>query len=103
MMRIRFPNGHAVTYNRAIYVVWGADRWSLYTKKDGEHIASVGLASGAILEWSDPCKVENGPSIPSLVEAAELVIAQKRQLSQNLARRIKRAMQNYSLTEDLWR
>ena len=59
MMTVRFPNGQAVTYNRADYLDYSGDNWELYTEKDGEWIASIQVSAGAIIEVEPPCKIEN--------------------------------------------
>jgi hypothetical protein len=55
MMTVRFPNGQVVTYNNAMYIVWGENHSILYKKKDGDLIARV--PANCIIEWEPPCRV----------------------------------------------
>ncbi len=58
MMVVRYPDGTAVTYNNANFLRYNASAWSLYTKEDGDWIASVQLSAGATVEAVPACKVE---------------------------------------------
>jgi len=61
-MTVRFPNGQAVTYNDAYLVKHFANHSSLYTKSPedgGTWICNIPYASGAIIEGTRPCRVEN--------------------------------------------
>ena len=58
MLKIRFPNGHTITYNTANYLVSGTE-WSLYTKEDGQWVCSFPASAGVIVEAIEPCVTEN--------------------------------------------
>lgn len=56
MMTVRFPNGQAIQYNDANYVLSGSTTQQLWTRKDGAWIANVPHA--CIVE-SHSCRVYN--------------------------------------------
>ena len=69
-MTVRFPNGQAVTYNRAHYLSYSKNgNWELYTEYGGDWIASIQKSAGAILETEAPCSIEN-PQIHMTVGVA---------------------------------
>lgn len=72
MITVRFPNGQAVTYNSGARI----DKWSngtnIKTREDGL-LAWVSDSSGAIIEWSTPCKVENPIANVTWAEALKVV------------------------------
>lgn len=57
MMTVRFPNGQAVQYNDANYVIRSETVQQLYTRKDGQWIANVPI--DCIVEGYSPCRVYN--------------------------------------------
>ena len=58
MITVRLPNGQVITYNRA-NLLKTENGWStLYTKQDGDWIASIVDGSGIIVECEKPCKIE---------------------------------------------
>ncbi len=74
-MTVRFPNGQAVTYNRAGYLSYKDDsEWELYTENGGDWIASIQKSAGAILETEAPCSIEN-PTIAMTEGAALRMVA----------------------------
>ena len=58
MMTVRFPNGQAVQYNTATYVLRKDGFSDLYTKKDGTWIAQV--PNTCIIESVSACRVYDG-------------------------------------------
>lgn len=58
MMTVRFPNGQAVQYNTATYVVRSERYSDLYTKKDGSWIAQV--PNTCLIEVVTSCRVYDG-------------------------------------------
>jgi hypothetical protein len=61
-LTVRYPNGQAITYNRANYLTYHEDRWNLhYRDAQGttHWIASVQASAGAIVEAEPACEVAN--------------------------------------------
>lgn len=58
MMTVRFPNGQAVQYNTANYVIRRESCSSLYTEKDGTWIAQIPY--DCIIEVEPACRVYDG-------------------------------------------
>ena len=59
-LTVRYPSGATVTYNEATFLHRTELGWLLYTKEGGRWIASVQLASGAVIEAVRPCST-TGP------------------------------------------
>lgn len=55
---VRYPDGTAVTYNGAHYLEHETGSWHLYTKEDGDWVASIQASAGATVECQKACKVE---------------------------------------------
>ena len=60
MFTVRYPNGQTIQYNTAHFLQYTSNGWELYTKKDGDWVASIQLSAGAILECQSPCRVFDG-------------------------------------------
>ena len=56
-MTVRFPNGQAVQYNSAHYLLRTESGWVLKTSETGTFVAFIQLSAGAIVEFSAPCRV----------------------------------------------
>ena len=64
-MVARTPNGVAVQYNDATYIVWAynaTDMHRLFTKKDGDLIAKI--PGDWAIEWARPCAVTPPDAAP---------------------------------------
>ncbi len=59
MLTVRFPNGQAIQYNTATYVTYTDTQARLWTRKDGEWVATVFISSGAVIESQKACRVYN--------------------------------------------
>lgn len=59
MLIIRYPNGQAVQYNQANYLVYGNDHWVIYDRKGGTWIASFQISAGITVEAEPACSVSN--------------------------------------------
>jgi hypothetical protein len=59
MLTVRFPDGTAVQYNTAFFVVYGTDpdRATLYTRKGWDWVATV--FGDCIVESTEACRVYN--------------------------------------------
>jgi len=57
MMTVRFPSGFSVQYNNAHHLSFHGDMMRLLTAaQDGQWICDIPVASGAIIEVSQPCR-----------------------------------------------
>lgn len=57
MFTVRFPSGIAIVYNDAQYLMATENTFRLYTKKEGRWIATIAMASGAMIEAQKPCRI----------------------------------------------
>lgn len=105
-MTIRYPNGQAVTYNDAGYLVREIHSWSLYTDSSRSRwIASVQLSAGAIIEGTYPCVIENPLTERTESSAEGMVLRmyeQGRHKQGARAVRIKRALRRFDMRTWLW-
>lgn len=74
MFVVRYPDGTAITYNTANYLVYEKHAWVLRTKKDGGWVASIQLSAGATVECVTACKVERPEDQVSLATLVERVV-----------------------------
>lgn len=58
-MTVRFPNGQAVQYNDANFLLRTENGWQLFTKENGKWLASIQTSAGVIVEAIPPCYVGN--------------------------------------------
>jgi len=105
-MTVRFPNGQAVTYNSADWVLWSGgvrENHELYTKEGGNLVAVV--PPTCIVEFMSPCKVENVCLVPTLEVALSKVWAEAREASwrdcQSLAD-VKRLLADFNMQTKCW-
>ena len=105
MFTVRFPNGQAVTYNRANYLSWSNDGdWELYTEDDGDWIASIQKSAGAILETETPCTIDN----PTIAMTEGVALRMVMQMLENgtcpggEAVRMKAALRNFDARSRTW-
>ena len=73
MLTVRFPDGHAVTYNSANLVSTWNDCIHLMTKAGGDTVAVIQHAAGATIEYVRPCSI-TPPAIPTPEAAANLLV-----------------------------
>lgn len=89
MMTVRFPNGQAVRYNDACFILWGENHSTLYSKdpnKGGSLIARV--PRECIIEWVAPCRVYN-PLTDNINEKLEALAKEIRALRRKVERMTK--------------
>jgi len=55
-MKIILPNGDERKYNDAHFASWGSEVTALYTKKDGDWLATI-THQGTVIEAVPPCSV----------------------------------------------
>ena len=105
MITVRFPNGQAITYNNAMWIIHyessGGIMHDLWTKKGGEFIARI--PPGCIVEWIRPCKVENSAQVQTLESAARLVAENLRKIPKSLAAEIKAALEKFNRQTYRWK
>lgn len=58
MLQVRYPDGTIVVYNNANQLEHGPNGWNLYTKKDGNWIATIQPSAGVIVEAVEACRVD---------------------------------------------
>jgi hypothetical protein len=100
-MTVRFPNGQAVQYNDAMYVIWGEKHSSLYNKdpsKGGNLIARV--PAECIIEWANPCRVYN-PLTDNINEELKALSKEIRALRRKVER-VKEGVSNKNGTRSNW-
>lgn len=102
MITVRFPSGFFVTYNSASWAVRKDAFTDLYTRKDGDWVAQVNHASGAIIEVVPPCSV--GTSLHS--EALKVVANGVRSFTSYsemlLLARLKSELQSFNARSRCW-
>ena len=73
MITVRYPNGQAISYNDATYLVHGVNEWILYKDKDKKYqIAFIQASAGIIVEFYAPCSVRNPIRSHNTAEFQEL-------------------------------
>ncbi|HKO43359.1 MAG TPA: hypothetical protein VJU84_08715 [Pyrinomonadaceae bacterium] len=104
MLTVRFPDGTAVQYNQANYLVCGSTEVSLYSKKDGQWIASILNSSGAIVEGSTPCRVYDGRKT---TEQLQSLVPRLRELTSHsdcqVLVEMKRELENFDARRRCWK
>lgn len=98
---VRFPNGQAVTYNRANFIVWARDVATLQVGKDGACIAFVPYSAGAIFEFENPCHVAN-PLVDGR-DQVDLLIRDIRRIDGTQAKQLKQALAAFNCHTYRWR
>lgn len=79
MFTVRYPNGQAVQYNEANYVIYGDKVWELYTKENGITVALIQQSAGVIVEFQPACSIQN----PMEANLDRLTAVQKRLSEKN--------------------
>ena len=103
MITVRFSNGQAVTYNSAQKIMPYEGGFKILNSQDG--LMAV-APSGSLIEWTQPCKVENPISNATLHAAIEKVLDEAHRATDwstltKLAD-LKRLLRNFSMQQCRW-
>lgn len=109
MIRVRFPNGQMVQYNNANYLVWGTRDYPfhrMYADKDQKNIQAA-VPVDCIIEWVNPCKIEN-PLVGKTAESAlDMMIESVRTLKgwgfADRLKTLKKIMSGYDAKRSRWK
>jgi hypothetical protein len=97
---VRFPNGQAVLYNDAHWIVWLGERGAaLYTAQDGHILARV--MGDAIVEFVRPCSVSNPLISPA--ESIDICIEHIRSFPEPKLAQLKRLLQKFNRKTCRWK
>ena len=115
-LTVRYPNGQAITYNRANVLRYGPHCWQLYYKDAAGRetwIASVQPSAGAVIESEPACRVENplhgqgdpvsrwGPLTPQA--AVNFLLEHLDQLDRRRLSELKRVLRAFDARGGHWR
>lgn len=107
MITIRYPNGQAISYNKAYTLYRETDAWMLYTTtkdKGGALVVAVQVTAGCVIEWSQPCKVENAAlTVKKAAEVLAKCSDELHQLPGSVLRDLKIALQRFNARTRTWR
>lgn len=106
MLTVRFPDGTAVQYNAANYLVHGERVWNLYSNDTKtEWIASIQPSSGAIVERVPACRVYNPSREKPLAEiVADLLERKPCSYDDRMAlKRLKAALTQFNAATGRWK
>lgn len=101
MMTVRFPNGQALRYNKAMYLTRETYNFCLKESVEGKSIVFVPYNSGAIIEWEYPCDISNPIAEPHSI--IDTVIKHIRTMDPWKLRSLKRALDKFSTRTQTWR
>lgn len=109
MLRVRYPDGTTVKYNDANDIVRRTDGIEIVrTKGEKQYwIAFVQASAQAIIEWVEPCKVENTLKDMRPENALRYVVAHLRDFDglqeRKFLKELKRELGKYSPRTESWR
>jgi|CXWL01.1.fsa_nt_gi hypothetical protein len=108
MMTVRFPNGVAVKYPTATYLMRGVNSWDLYTEKDGSWVTSVQLSAGLIVEATSQVTVTAPPIATAKAALQFLVNALNAKPitgweEESLLRELKAKLARFNARKKVWR
>ena len=106
MMTVTFPSGVRVQYSTAGYLIRDQASWVLYTKKDGDWIASIQMSAGVIVESVPACAV-TAPPIPSDDAALDALLRQiesgdRGTMNVWKLKHLKRALATFNAKRNAW-
>ena len=90
MITVTFPNGVRVTYNSTNYLIRDNSYWDLYTRKDGNGVASIQPSAGVIVEVVKPCAVVGPPvTSPDTISDVICMLAESGELHRAASYKVK--------------
>jgi len=105
MLRVRYPDGTVLVYNKAHYLTRDGD-WRLYTAKDGDWIASIMASAGVAIEVDEPDYVERDEYLLDVIRNLRnrIIAHDISGLSRYSLKELKKALtENYNSTHRDWK
>lgn len=103
MIRVRYPNGLVVTYNRAGFLRHGDGGWHLYTDNTASNwVASIQPSSGAIIESHRPCSIHTEGRVPA-DQVRALLNDRLEDLPDHLLADLKSRLQDFDARRRCWK
>lgn len=102
MITVRFPNGHAVQYNDANYVVWNDNHTAAIYKDSSKQHLFARAPQGALVELQKPCRTYDG-NTPGQETLFDQFMVQLRVFPHYRIRDLKRALQKFDAKKQDWK